>query len=142
MNIEAPSAIIWAILVDIGQYTQWNPFLHDVAGRVAPGAQIHFQIMLAGNISFPAQAQITRVVVSRELRWGGKLLWPWLLRAEHYHTLEPISAARTRVRHGETFSGLIPLLLGPLIRVWAQRKYDAVSIALRRRAESSTAQEV
>jgi hypothetical protein len=71
----------------------------------------------------------------RELRWRGKLLVAGIFDGEHYFLLETFDEKRTRLVHGENFSGL---LVGPLsgMLVAAQVGFDAMNAALKQLAES------
>lgn len=137
VTIEASSAAVWRILADVQRYPQWNPYIREINGELAPAAMIRFRFSLFGTITLPAQARVLTVNTERELRWAGHFLRDGLFRAEHYHLLEPVSERLLRFRHGERFSGTLALLLWPFLRRWAPARYHAANLALKRRAESA-----
>jgi hypothetical protein len=138
VTIDAKSETVWRILADTARYPQWNPYIPELHGTLAPGEPIGFRFSLAGNITVPAKARVLTVAVDRELRWAGHFLADWLFRAEHYHVLEPISEDGVRLRHGELFSGILAVALRPFLRLWAPGRYRAVNLALKQRAESTS----
>jgi hypothetical protein len=133
--IDASPETVWRILTDIQRYPQWNPYIRELRGKLAPDEPIEFRFPLFWHITLPAQARVLAAVYGHELRWAGHLLWDWLFRAEHYHIIEPISERAVRFAHGERFSGVLTLVLGPFLRIWAPGRYRAVNLALKQRAE-------
>jgi hypothetical protein len=136
VTIAASSATIWRILADVERYPQWNPYIRELHGRLAPGEPIRFRFALTRKIALPATARVLTAKAERELDWAGHLLWEWLFRAEHYHRLEPVSDASVRFHHGEHFSGVLAVLLWPFLRVWGPGRYRATNLALKQRAEA------
>jgi len=137
MTIDASSAVVWRILADAQCYPQWNPYIRELHGELAPGSALRFRFSLLGSITLPARARVLTVTVERELRWAGHLLGDGLFRAEHYHLLDPLAERKVRFRHGERFSGVLAVLLWPFLRIWAPGRYRAVNLALKQRAESA-----
>jgi hypothetical protein len=136
VTIAASSATIWRILEDVERYPQWNPYIRELHGKLAPGEPIRFRFALAWKIALPAKARVLAVAVERELNWAGHLLSERLFRAEHYHRLETVSDRSVRFHHGEHFSGVLAVLLWPFLRVWGPGRYRATNLALKQRAEA------
>jgi hypothetical protein len=136
VTIDASSETVWRILTDTERYPQWNPYIRELHGTLAPGEPIRFRFALVGRITIRAQARVLAVAEDRELRWAGHFPVDWLFRAEHYHVLEPISEHGVRLRHGEFFSGILGSVLRPFLRLWAPGRYRAVNLALKQCAES------
>lgn len=104
-TINAEPATVWSVLVDTESYSEWNPFIVDVEGRMAAGERI-----VTTMEATPGDPQIFRpklliVEQNKELRWLGRAGLPGFFDAEHYILLEPENGA-TRLIHGETFSGI------------------------------------
>lgn len=136
VTIAASSATVWRILADVERYPQWNPYIRELHGKLAPGELIWFRFALAWKIALPAKARVLTVAVERELDWAGHLLSESLFRAEHYHRLEPVSDRSVRFQHGEHFSGALAVLLWPFLRAWGPGRYRATNLALKQRAEA------
>jgi hypothetical protein len=134
--IDGPPVQVWAVLTDTAAYPQWNPFIVALHGELIENSVIDFKFVFPPAPPLPAQARVLRVVVACELRWAGNFLADWLIRAEHYHVLDESIGGRTRLRHGETFSGLLAAPLWPLLRRFGRPAYLRFNEALRRRVEA------
>lgn len=135
LTIAASVEKVWGILTDVERYPQWNPYIRELRGTLAPGERIDFRFSLLGRITVPADARVLAVVPGRELRWAGHLLADGFFRAEHYHFIEPVSGQAVRFAHGERFSGVLMMVLWPFLRLWAPGRYRAANRALAQRAE-------
>lgn len=126
LHVDAPAAAVWEVLADFERYPDWNPMMVRMIGRPERGAWLRLHVDVRGSIRrLPA-----RVLVAdpgEELRWGGGV--PGLLWIEHYVCLSP-DGDRTRVVHGERFTGLLGPILGRAMR---PEIYEAMNQALAQR---------
>ncbi len=136
-TVAAGRARVWQIIADVSRYPEWNPYIVELHGSLAPGAAIDFRFAVFAGLTLPASARVLAANPEAELRWAGHLVAEWLFRAEHFHLIEPLAEGTVRFRHGEIFSGLLASVLSPLIRLWAPGRYRAVNLALRHRAEGT-----
>lgn len=135
VEIDAPPERVWAVLVDTERWGEWNPFADRVVGELAVGERIEVHLLAGpGGRASTIRPDVTAVAPGRELRWVGGLLQPVVLRGEHSFVLEPVAEARTRLLHGESFTGVLPVLLGPLLLRMAP-SYQAMNDALKARVE-------
>jgi len=138
IEIAASPQRVWDVLGDLARYPEWNHFLLRVEGRLVVGAQIRFRFELPRGVRMNALATVLKVEPSRELRWAGRFLWPWLFRAEHYFVIERIATERVRFRHGEIFSGLLLPLAWLVLRGQGPPVYEQMNADLRERCEMTT----
>ena len=138
IEIAAPKARVWSVLTDFAAYPDWNPFLRTVATTLGPGAPVAMTVAL-GRRSLDLDATIVRVTPERELRWAGPIArWKGVVfRGEHYFVVEETAAERVRFVHGERFAGLAIPLMGRWIDRALAPAYEAMNVALRRRAEAA-----
>jgi len=134
VDIDAPPSRVWALLTDFARMGAWNPFITAISGDLAPGATLSVQVSPPGKGTMRFTPVVLTVRPERELRWRGKLLLPGLFDGEHYFLLEPLGADRTRLLHGENFSGL---LVGPLAGMLpaTEQGFAAMNAALAREAQ-------
>lgn len=78
---------------------------------------------------------ILAVESERELRWLGRLLLPGIIDGEHYLLLEPVGSERTRLTHGEKFSGILVGAFGGALSA-TEDGFEAMNVALKQRAET------
>jgi hypothetical protein len=137
--IDAAAADVWTIQQNLRRYPEWNPYTPQVEGELRIGAPLRLRFAIwTGGLTVPASARVLSIVPEREARWAGHLLFDALLRAEHYHLIDPIAPERIRLRHGERFTGVLAVILAPLIALWAPGRYRAVNRALKQRAEHAS----
>ena len=137
IEIAASPQRAWDVLGDFARYPEWNRFLLWVEGSPAVSAQIRFRFELPRGLRMNATATVLKVEPSRELRWAGYLLWPWLFRAEHYFVIERIERERIRFLHGEIFSGLLLPLAWPILRGQGPPVYEQMNADLKQRCEKT-----
>jgi hypothetical protein len=134
--IAADKQRVWSVLANFAAYSDWNPFLRSVAATPQVGAPVALTVVL-GRRTLHLDASMLRYTPEREVRWAGPIsrLRGIVFRGEHYFTIEEMSSG-VRFVHGERFDGLaIPLMHGWIDRNLAPA-YEAMNVALKRRAEA------
>jgi hypothetical protein len=137
IDIDAPSARVWAILTDFDRMPSWNPFIRAISGNLAPGARLSVVIAPPGKSGMRFAPTVVSVVPERELRWLGRLYIPGVFDGEHYFLLESVGRDRTRLRHGEDFSGLLVGFVSGALAA-TEEGFKAMNSALKREAEGAS----
>jgi hypothetical protein len=136
VEIAAPPARVWAVLENFDGYAEWNPFMVKVAGKPEVGARIDITIEAPGLKRRTIREKVRVVTRDQELVWGGGPPIPYLADGVHFFRLVDLGDGRTRVLHGEDFTGLlVPLLKGMIAKV--AKGFEATNEALKRRVEAS-----
>jgi hypothetical protein len=134
VDIAAPPERVWDVLVDLGAYSSWNPFIVRAEGAVSAGGRLTLTMQPASGRAMTLRPRLIEVERARRLRWRGTLGVPGLLDAEHSFTLEARESG-TRLLQEEAFSGvLVPFLAASLDRNTLPA-FVAMNEALKRRAE-------
>lgn len=136
IEIEAPAALVWSVLLDFDAYFEWNTFMLGIQGATIPGERLLVTIRPPGFLSMSFKPRVLTVTGGRELRWLGRFLGPGLFDGEHYFRLEPIGTSRVRFLHGEAFSGLLVGLAKDTLLPATRAGFEEMNRALKRRAES------
>ena len=133
-TIDAPPERVWEVLTDLDAMDEWNPFIVEAQGKPAVAERLRIRVAPPGK----RPATFTPVVLTadrpRELRWRGTLPIPGLFAGEHYFVLEPTGTG-TRLRHGETFAGLLVPLMGGMLKATAEG-FERMNAALKDRVEN------
>lgn len=137
--ISAPTARVWAVLLDFERHAEWNPFVRAIVGEARPGARLSLAVQPPGGRIMRFRPRVLRVEANRELRWLGQLLFPGLLDGEHYFCLEDLDDAGTRLVHGERFSGVLLALLRASLAEPTRKGFEAMNQALKARVEQKEA---
>jgi hypothetical protein len=111
VEVGAPAARVWAVLMALPTWPAWNSVTADGALRV--GGRLWIGVRL-GERRVRLPARVSVLDAERELTWDGGV--PGVLRAVHGFRVTPLTADRCVVEHHETFSGVavaaLPSLLG------------------------------
>jgi hypothetical protein len=137
VEIDAPPARVWEVLVDLPAYREWNPFIVEAAGRVAVGETLSLRMALPGWEPMTIEPRLLVVEPGRELRWKGRLVLPGLFDGEHAFVLTPLADGRTRLDHVESFAGLLLPIAKGLIHDATEESFRALDAALAERAAGS-----
>jgi hypothetical protein len=134
VEIDAPPARVWEVLVDLPAYREWNPFIVEAAGRVAVGETLSLRMALPGWEPMTIEPRLLVVEPERELRWKGRLVLPGLFDGEHAFLLTPLAGGRTRLDHVESFAGILLPIAKRLIHDATEESFHALDGALALRA--------
>lgn len=131
VDIAAPPAIVWGVLIDFAAYGEWNPRLR-FGGRPLPGRSVPMTVTLFGR-ALTVPVVFEAIEEGRTLRWRGGPRW--LMEGTHHFELQASGPASTRVTHGEYFRGAAVPLLWPVMRAELTAFYRVINDALKARAE-------
>ena len=137
VEIDASADRVWAVLVDLPAYPEWNPFIVEAAGTVAVGETLTLRMALPGREPMTIEPRLLVVEPGRELRWKGRLWVPGLFDGEHAFVLTPLPDGRTRLDHSERFAGLLLPIAKRLIHAATLESFHALDAALAKRARGA-----
>ena len=138
IEIDAPPAAVWAVLVDTARYHEWNPFIPRLDGALEPGSRLDVTLTPPDASDMDVHPRVLRCAPNEELRWRGNLAFDFLFFGEHFFKLVPTDDGRTRFVHGEDFGGLLVRYLGKTLTATA-RGFVFMNQALKKRVEESRA---
>lgn len=138
IEIDAPAAIVWAILTDLPRYSEWNPFCVRAESTLEMGAPV---VMMLVNYSNPGElAPNTEYVCAfepeRMLSWElpDHPTWPYPARRDQIIT--PLGSDRCRYLSTDAFLGENGIHVMRFCGPWVKRAFDDTARALKRRAEA------
>ena len=138
IDINASAAKVWAVLTDFPHMPLWNPFITAIAGEPVAGARLSVTIHPPGKSAITLRPTLLVAQPERELRWIGHFIVSGIFDGEHYFLLDPLGADRTRLTHGERFSGLLVGFLSATLDA-TETGFNDMNAALKRQAERSLA---
>jgi hypothetical protein len=129
IDIKAPPQNVWALVVDVERYKDWNPFFTEGHGPVADGATLRLTMKPVGQSPKNFSPTVLNVNPGESLVWRGRLLLPGLFDGTHHLIVERISAVETRFTQEETFSGVLVPFVGfdPYLAGW-RRMNEALKV--------------
>jgi hypothetical protein len=133
ITIDAPPSEVWKHLVGVSKHDDWSTHF-QLRGEPIVGGEARIEFKLFGiRTSVPVTVQ--KVDPERELRWHGGP--KGIALGSHFFILEPLDGgARTRLRHGEMFTGILAKLIVRLLQLdRGGPSYNGFNEDLRRRVE-------
>lgn len=129
--IDAPPADVWKHLIDVSKHDDWSNHFWLRGDPVVGGpGRIEFKLF---GVAAGANVVFQTVDEPRELRWHGGP--KGIAYGSHFFILEELEGgSRTRLRHGESFQGLLAPLIVRLLRTErGGPSYNGFNEDLRRR---------
>ncbi len=130
---NAPKEKVWEVLTDTDKYTEWNPFITSVKGEMKQGAQITNVMVNQGK-----ETTFTPVITAFEqyetLEWLGSGLGG-MFKGNHYFKITETKDGKTKMLHGEKFSGLLSGLIMQMIGKETHANFELMNEAMKKRVE-------
>ncbi|MFK7948703.1 MAG: SRPBCC family protein [Saprospiraceae bacterium] len=133
--INAPITQVWKIFADFENYENWNPFVKSIKGKVKKGNQIEVTLTLEGMSDQVFTPQVLDFIPKKSFRWKGKLGINGIFDGEHYFNFEAIDNGKTKLTHGENFSGIMSGLIFKMIGKKTENGFHAMNQALKNECE-------
>ena len=83
IDIDAPPAVVWAVLTDTRSYSEWNPFMPHLAGELREGAKLEVRIEPPGGRAMTFKPASTRLF--RPQRESAARAGNWLEHRDRGH---------------------------------------------------------
>jgi hypothetical protein len=106
---------LWAVLMDFASYPSWNPMVVSISGAPEVGSRLEVKIALKGGRPMTFRPTVVEHEPGRRLAWLGKLGVNGLFDGLHRFEVEGTDPTATFI-HSEEFRGLLPPLLGKVLR--------------------------
>lgn len=135
VTIEAPVATVWRVLTDFDRYGDWNPFTPHVKAELTVGARVDMRVTM-GAFRLKQTEIICALEPPTRLAWRTTIGARWLLHAVREQRLEVLGDDTCRYSTQDEFTGVLMPLVILLTRGFVRRGFNAVAVALKRRAEA------
>ena len=136
VEIDAPQAFVWDVLVDYAGYPEWNPYTVRVDTRLEVGAEV---VLHLPHPDKPGQTMTTtehmRIIdVPHHLQYDTGDSLPGIF-AVRDQWVEDLGNGRSSYRTTDVFTGEHAQVAFDLQGAWVQAGFDSVAQALKVRAE-------
>ncbi len=136
IEIEAPPERVWDVLTNFAAYHEWNPFITNVSGEPAVGAELRLTLTPPESDERTLRPKVLVYDELHELRWLGKLWIAGLFDGEQFFQCLATESGHTRFLHGGNFNGLLLKFSGETLKQLA-RGFVYMNLALKRRVEGT-----
>ncbi len=133
--INAPLEKVWQALIDVENYSRWNPFTTRVETTFVVGTSAILYVTMNESHQRIQHEVITAFESHHAFAWASIMGAPFILKANRRQIVEAIDADHTQYQTYETFEGLLVLLVMALYRQDVQRGFDATGAALKKYVE-------
>ncbi|KJK46043.1 hypothetical protein UK23_24370 [Lentzea aerocolonigenes] len=137
VEIDAPAAFVWSVLLDYPSYPQWNPYTMAVSTTLAVDSPIDLTLPKPdGSEGTWVSREYIRVVdPPRLLRYDTGDTFPGLLGTRD-QVITPLGLERCSYRTFETFTGKYAAAVFAAQGEYVKNGFDSVAHALRARVAS------
>jgi hypothetical protein len=133
IDIDAPVDEVWAHLVDLSAYGDWNPFITSATGSAEVGRRLTLRMEPPGGRAMTFRPVVTEASHGKVFEWLGRLGVPGLFDGRHRFELTATPTG-TRLVQREEFKGLLVRPLRRSLDTGTRAGFEAMNEALRRRA--------
>lgn len=136
IDIDTPLEHLWDIFKDFKSHAEWNPFLTKIQGSPNEGESLKIEVTLSNGKVRYAEPKIEKIILcedSKEIHFitDKKLLFT----GRHYFIFEAQHPNKTRLVHGEIFSGILPFIFWRKMKKVFTASFIEMNKALKLRAE-------
>jgi hypothetical protein len=142
VTIAAPADRVFAVIVDVEQYPEWNSFTPRMTLRndaVVAGTEFDLDCQMIERQLLRGEREVV-LAVDRErhvlCNGTSRTRGRWGIQSERWQRCHPLPDGRTRVENYEIFRGPLTLLLWLLYRGRLRRAFARYCADLKRRAEA------
>ena len=130
IEIDAPPTDVWAALVDLDRYAEWNPFITEAAGEAKVGERLTNRMQPPGERAMTFRPEVTVVEPDATFEWLGRLGVSGVFDGRHRFALTELPDGRTRLVQSEQFSGLLVRLMRKQLDGGTTAGFEAMNEAL------------
>ena len=128
--IPADPEKIWAVLMDVTGYKEWNPVLIPVEGEFTEGARLKYEMVQPDGKRSKLNARVIKLIDQKLLNQFGGI--PGILTFDHKYILDPVNEG-TRVTIHEDYRGIGVLFWNAS---WVEPAYERINTELEKRVVS------
>ena len=136
VEIEAPQAFVWDVLVDYARYPEWNPYTVRVDTRLEVGADVVLHLPDPANPGATfTTTEVMRVIdPPHHLQYDTADHLPGIFAVRDQWVTD-LGGGRSSYRTSDVFSGEYAQAAFDMQGQWVKDGFDAVARALKVRAE-------
>lgn len=134
-RIAASADKVWAIILDLDHYPDWNPYTIAMKSTLKIGDPMVMTVKMNDLVTLEQTENIRVLEPGHKVCWGIDTDTPELNSGERCQWLEPVAEGGTRYVSEDLIEGTANPLVNVLFGDDVQRGFDAVALALKHRAE-------
>lgn len=138
VEIAAPTAIVWEILIDLPRYGEWNPFCIAATSTLEMGAPVNMTLKsyVDPDVTFPNCEYVCAFEPERLLSWALPHDDAWPYPARRDQIIEALGPEACAYHSTDAFLGPNGIHVMRFAGSWVKRAFDDTAHALKARAEA------
>lgn len=137
VEIEAPAALVWEVLVDLPRYREWNSFCPEIESTLEIGAAVRMKVRPPGSLTlFPNVEYLTAIENERLLSWDARPTAENKDAARRDQYVESLGTERCAYWSTDIFLGLNEDRIMREHGAWVKQAFDQTALELKTRAEA------
>lgn len=138
IDIAATPELVWQVLTDLEQYSDWNPFITSSLGKTDVGEKLVNRMEAPGGKPMTFKPRVTVVDKVETFEWLGKLGFSGMFDGRHRFEVEA-SPTGTKFTQSESLDGILVRFLRKTLDTQTKAGFEEMNVALKARAESLAA---
>jgi alpha-tubulin suppressor-like RCC1 family protein len=135
-RIAADAERVWAIIMDLARYPEWNPYTIAMKSTLQIGAPMVMTVKMSAAVTLEQTEYIRVLEAGHKVCWGIETDTPELNSGERCQWLEPLPGGGTHYVSEDLIEGTANPLVTGLFGSDVQNGFDAIALALKQRAEA------
>jgi hypothetical protein len=135
VGVRAPASVVWEIVHDLEQWSNWNPLYTEVSGVIRIGERLKLKLVLPDQDPRDLEAIVIDWTPDEAIHWKTTHL-RGLVKTIRYLEIEAKSETGCVFSNGEIFSGLLGPRVAKQLRPSLRQGFAALGEAVRDRAEA------
>ena len=138
-DIDADLDTVWAVLMEVESYPEWNPFTTSVRTTFALGSPVDMQVALNGP-GKRCRRQVEYITgydaAAHRFSWGTHVGPGWFITADRWQQLTDLGDGRTRYETSDEFTGVGVGFMLALMEQKVRRGFEGIARELKTRCET------
>jgi hypothetical protein len=136
IQIKATAETVWNILMDFGNYPNWNPFIKRLEGSGKEGQKLTTTLQAPGSNPMVFKPIVLKNESKRRFSWLGHLFFPGLFDGEHIFELFDQGNGTVVFIQREKFNGILVPLFKKMLDGPTTEGFNLMNQKLKELAES------
>ena len=136
IEILSPPDVVWAVLMDLPRWSNWNPIVNRIEGDLAIGATLSITMSDGkGNDGKHYKSIITAIDEQKRFAFVGVMISKFIFSVERVIELKDSSNSTLFIQR-EIYSGLMTSLFWNKLNKYALPMLESMNRALKKKAEA------
>ncbi len=135
ITINTNPDTVWETLINVRRYSEWNPLIRFVRGKLSPGELITIKIYLQDSKPKTFTVFVVKIIPCHTIQWSGHYIIPGLLDSQHIFELLDNLNGTTALIHRELYTGIFSVIVSMIMGNRIRRGFELMNTKLKEKCE-------